>query len=122
MTSVQSPSTTETSQPFEVVSALTDLEDGRFSGFVSPAWTIAGHPNGGYLLAMLGRAAATVSHHDHVIAASAHYLRSPEPGPVQVRAAVLRAGRSASQVRARMRQGDRECVEALLTVSHLEAD
>jgi hypothetical protein len=34
----------------------------------------------------------------------------------------LRLGRSASQVRARMGQGGQACVEALFTVSHLEAD
>jgi hypothetical protein len=71
---------------------------------------------------MLGRAATTAGPHEHVIAASAHYLRSPEPGPVVVEADVLRAGRSASQVHARMVQGEQVCVEALLTTSRLEAD
>ena len=61
-----------------------------------------------------------VSADDHVIAASAHYVRSPEPGPVTITAEVLRAGRSASQVRARMRQEDRDCVEALLTIGLLD--
>jgi hypothetical protein len=107
---------------FDAVSALTDLGPGQFGGEVSPAWTISGKPNGGYLLSMLGRAAAAVVPHDDVIAASAHYLRSPDPGPVTVTATVLRAGRSASQVRTRMTQGERDCVEALVTVSHLEPD
>lgn len=88
---------------------------------MSEEWTIGGRPNGGYLLAMLGRAATRVSPHDHVIAASAHYLASPEPGAVTITADVLRAGRTASQIRARLHQRKRECVEALLTVSHLEA-
>jgi stress-induced morphogen len=61
-----------------------------------------------------------LSFHDHVIAASAQFLRSPEPGPITVMADVLHPGRSASHVRARMQQDDRDCVEALLTVSQLD--
>lgn len=105
---------------FDEVSALEPGEPGTFAGAVDPEWTIGGKPNGGYLLAMMGRAATWSVEHDHVIAASAHYLRSPEPGPVDVAVEPLRRGRSASQVRARMSQGGQDCVEALFTTSHLE--
>ena len=87
---------------------------------MSPGWTIAGKPNGGYLLALLGRAVTASSDHPHVLAASAHYLRSPDPGPVVVEAEELRRGRSASQFRARLRQGDTTAVEALFTTGRLE--
>lgn len=107
---------------FTSVSAITESAPGQFDAVIDPLWTINGKPNGGYLLAMLGRAAVAVGTHEHVIAASAHYLHSPDPGPVQLQAEVLRAGRSASQIRARMSQDDLPCVEALLTVSHLAAD
>jgi acyl-coenzyme A thioesterase PaaI-like protein len=107
---------------FAEVTALAGHGEGRFGAEVSPEWTIGGKPNGGYLLAMLGRAAASVSPHPHVITASACYLSPPEPGAVLIEADVLRAGRSASQVRARMSQDDRACVEALLTISELDAN
>ena len=103
--------------PFSGVSALTPVGEGRFTGEVSADWTINGKPNGGYLLAMLGRAAIMSTPHPHVLAASAHYVRSPEPGPVAVEVQVLRAGRSASQVRARMTQDGQDCVESLVTTS-----
>lgn len=106
---------------FSVATALSPVSPGRFDARVDPLWTIGGKPNGGYLLAMLGRAASAVGAHEHVIAASAHYLHSPEPGPVRVEAEVLRAGRSASQLRARLSQGHRPCVEALITTSRLSA-
>jgi Thioesterase-like superfamily len=112
--------TTPAPSTFAEVIALTEHENGRFGAVVSPVWTIGGKPNGGYLLAMLGRAAVSVSRHPHVITASACYLSPPDPGPVWIEADVLRAGRSASQVRARMSQGDRACVEALLTISELD--
>jgi hypothetical protein len=107
---------------FSAVTGLVQTEPNRFAADVHPEWTIGGKPNGGYLLALLGRAAAAVSPHPHPIAASAHYLHSPEPGPVEVHVEVLRAGRSASQVRTRLEQGDRVCVEALLTLSELDPD
>lgn len=105
---------------FAEVTGIEPAGDGRFAGSIDPAWTILDKPNGGYLLAMLARAATWAHHHDHVVAASAHYLRVLDPGPVMIRVEPLRSGRSASQVRARIEQGGRACVEALLTTSHVE--
>lgn len=107
---------------FSTVTAIAEQGAGRFTGAVHPGWTIAGKPNGGYLLAMLARAAGSVGAHPHPIAASAHYLRSPDPGPVEIEVDVLRAGRSASQLRARMTQDGAPCIEALVTTSELEPD
>jgi len=107
---------------FTAVSAVTQCEPGRFLAEVDPDWGIAAKPNGGYLLSMLARAATSVSAHPHVTAASAHYLHSPKPGPVQITAELLRGGRSASQLRARMEQDGQPCVEALITASQLGAD
>jgi hypothetical protein len=106
--------------PFAEASTVTPSAPGRFDGEVSPEWTVVGKPNGGYLLAMLARAAAAVGAHSDVIAASAHYLHSPEPGPVVIETELLRAGRSATQVRARMSQQDQACIEALVTTSRLD--
>jgi acyl-Coa thioesterase superfamily protein/acyl-CoA thioesterase superfamily protein len=104
---------------FASVTAIVETAPGRFKADVDPAWTIGGKPNGGYLLAILGRAVTSVGSHPHVIAASAHYLAPPDPGAVEVVVEVLRAGRSASQLRARMMQAGAPCVEALFTTSTL---
>jgi acyl-coenzyme A thioesterase PaaI-like protein len=114
--------TATTARRFSDVSAVTRREEGRFSADVDPEWTIRGKPNGGYLLAMLGRASAAETEHDHVIAASAHYLHAPEPGSVSIQVTLLRAGRSASQVRAVMSQKGTPCVESLFTMSRLDPD
>ena len=108
--------------PFAQVSAVVPAGDGRYDIAVSPNWTIVGKPNGGYLMAMLGRAAAAEVEQTDVLAASAHYLRSPSPGPAAIETTVLRAGRSASQVRSRLVQGAHVCVEALVTVGVLRVD
>ena len=107
---------------FAEVTALAARGPYTFEAAVNPEWTIVGKPNGGYLLSMLGRAAASVSRHDHVIAASAHYLSAPAPGPVVIEVEPLRSGRSAGQVRARLSQDGGLCVEALVTTSELDRD
>jgi hypothetical protein len=107
---------------FSAASAVVQTGAGRYGADVSADWTIAGKPNGGYLLAILGRAAVAAGAHPHVIAASAHFLRPPDTGPVEITVDVLRAGRSASQLRARMWQDGQACVEALVTTSTLDAD
>ena len=69
---------------FADVSALRETAPHAFAAEIDPAWTIAGKPHGGYLLALLARSAVAVGRHPHVLAASAHYLRAPEPGPASV--------------------------------------
>lgn len=105
-------------------SAVTETGPGVFAAAADPGWTIGRKPNGGYLLAILGRAAERVTDHPHVLAASAHYLRAPDPGPLTVTTEVLRSGRTVSQVRARLSGEDgRPCVEALFSLGrHAEED
>ena len=106
---------------FSEVCRLVPVADGSFEAQVSAEWTIGGKPNGGYLLSLLGRAAVTVGAHPHVMAASAHFLHSPEPGPVRVEVEVLRSGQSASQAAARIVQDGTRCVEALFTTTAIDA-
>ena len=106
-------------EAFAHVSSVRARGATTFAAEISGEWTIAGKPNGGYLLALLGRAACVLNGSGDVVAASAHYVRSPDPGLVEIEGEPLRRGRSISQVRMRMSQGGRLCVEALLSVSQL---
>ena len=107
---------------FAGVSAVQRTAPGCYRAEIDPAWSIGGKPNGGYLLAMLGRAAVDIGPHPHVIGASAHYLRPPEFGPADIEVEVLRGGRSASQLRARLDQQGATCVEALITTAELDPE
>jgi acyl-CoA thioesterase len=85
-------------------------------------WTVTGRPNGGYLLAVLARAAGQALDdvgHPHPLAASAHFLDGAAVGPATVTIDRLRTGRTISQVRARLEQDGRQCMEALLTMGRL---
>ena len=105
---------------FSQVSAVTRTGDRTFAADVDPEWSVLGKPNGGYLVALMARAAVEVSSHDHVIAASSHFLASPDPGPVEIDVEPLREGRSTGQSRVRLRREDRAFVEALMTIGPLD--
>jgi acyl-coenzyme A thioesterase PaaI-like protein len=102
---------------------------GSYRVELRPEYAIGGtKPNGGYLLACLGRAALAAareagSGHEHVIAAGAQYFRSPDVGPARIDTTVLRAGRTATQVSATVSQdgGPGIGVQAQFTLATLPA-
>jgi hypothetical protein len=106
-------------------SAVEPLGDGRYGAMVDPGWAIGTKPNGGYLLAIVARAAVAeaaigaIADLPHPAAVSAHFLAAPDAGPAEVAVEVLRHGRSASQTRATLFAGGTRCVEALITCGQL---
>lgn len=91
-----------------------------YTAVLDPGWSVGGRPNGGYLLAVLGRAVSAVSAHADVVAVSAHFLRPPAVGDADAEIEVLHEGRSVSTVRATLRQDGRACVEAIVTTGLLD--
>src|ERR1700742_4096264 len=91
---------------FAEATAVAPDADGLYQASLVPEYAIGGtKPNGGYLLACLGRAALAAapgggSGHEHVIAAGAQSFRSPAVGPARIGTTVLRTGRTATQVSA----------------------
>lgn len=107
---------------FGEVSAIEPSGERRFTAVVDPEWSVLGKPNGGYLVALMARAAGAVSTHDHVIAASSHFLASPDPGPVEIEVEPLREGRSTGQSRVRLHRGGTVFVESLMTIGPIDPD
>ncbi|MFC4590017.1 thioesterase family protein [Sphaerisporangium corydalis] len=95
---------------------------GEFAATLDRQWSVGGKLHGGYLLAVLGRAAGEASGaaHPHVTAVSGSFLAPPGPGPAEVLVETLRAGKSVTQVRARLAQDGRPCVEALIALGLLD--
>lgn len=102
--------------PFQTATALVRRGDGPvFDTELDPQWTIGTKLHGGYLLAVLARAAAEVSTHPHLTAISGSFSVAPEPGPAVVEVETLREGRGLTQLRARLSQHGKPCTEALIT-------
>lgn len=98
---------------------------GQYDVELANEYSIMGsRPNGGYMLACLGRAALHAaqeagSTHEHVISASAQFLSSPELGPAQIVTEIDRVGRSATQVSAVIGVGGVRGVRAQFTLGTL---
>ena len=108
---------------FEDASRIEADGDGGFTAELDPEWTVGGRPHGGYLLAILGRAAVALTpQHPHPLSASATYASSPTVGPAHIYVEVVRQGRLASQVRTRLTQQGRVLIDALLVTGSLEPE
>jgi Thioesterase-like superfamily len=100
--------------------------DGVFDVVVNGGWSIGAVPNGGYQLALLGRAAVAAAGavegpgHPHVLAATAQYVAPSPVGPATVHTDVLRRGRRVSQVRARLVAEGRTSLDVSFTVGRLD--
>lgn len=69
--------------PFADATAVRRSEGGGIAADLDPGWDVGGSVlNGGYLLAVMARAAVLDSPHPHPVAVSASYLRPTGPGPV----------------------------------------
>ncbi|MEW2132108.1 thioesterase family protein [Streptomyces sp. NPDC005435] len=81
-------------------------EPGVYDIDLSAGWTIINAVNGGYLLAVLGRALADTLPHPDPFTVSAHYLTASQPGPAVVRTETVRTGRTLSTGQASLFQYD----------------
>lgn len=102
---------------------------GWYTAALDERWCVGTKLHGGYLLALCARAATvavtdagpadtTRSQPEHTAphAVTGTFLRAPDPGPADLFVDVLRSGRSVSQVRVRIDQDERPCVEAAVTL------
>ena len=113
---------------FAEATSVSSRGDGRYQASLSPEYAIGGtKPNGGYLLACLGRAALAAardagSGHEHVIAAGVQFYAALDLGPASIETRVLRAGRTATQVSAAISGGGKVGAEARFTLASLPAN
>jgi hypothetical protein len=109
--------------PFATASRVRSLGDGTFTAELSSQWTIGGKPHGGFLLALLARAAVAAAGSGSPVAdplsVSAQFLRAPEIGPVLLRTDVRKTGRQATVVSVNLEQRGKSCVEGMVTTGRL---
>jgi hypothetical protein len=106
--SVQALRATIGDSEFDRDTTVTLREPGVYDIDLSAGWTIISAVNGGYLLAVLGRALADALPHSDPFTISAHYLTASQPGPAVVRTDVVRTGRTLSTGQASLFQCDDE--------------
>jgi acyl-CoA thioesterase len=98
---------------------LATASEGRFACDLASAWSLDGRPHGGYVAALLERAATlAVDRPDaRVRSISVNFLRPASIGPAQIEVRVERAGRTLTTVSAHLRQGQTAAAMGVLTYS-----
>jgi acyl-CoA thioesterase len=100
---------------FDADTALEPLTPTRWRGEISDRWWVVRGPFGGYVAAFLTRAmvAAVDDPARRPRSLTVHYVEAPQAGPIEVCAAVERAGRSSTTVSLRIEQEGRPVTVAL---------
>jgi hypothetical protein len=111
---------------FDRDTAVTPLSPGVLSAELSPGWSILHALNGGYVLAVVGRALRLTLPHPDPFTVSAHYLTPSRPGPAEIRTEIVRTGRTVSTGAAALVQFEEdgsevERVRVLATYGDLDA-
>ncbi|POM25148.1 hypothetical protein BTM25_37910 [Actinomadura rubteroloni] len=100
---------------------LRRLGDGRYTVDLDGDFGFAKALNGGYVMAVLGRAAVDASEHAHPVSTAATFLRTVQAGPAEVIVDVRKTGATTTSARVTLVQDDRPVTEALITTATLDA-
>ncbi|GAB3274970.1 thioesterase family protein [Parahaliea aestuarii] len=84
--------------------AVEKVAEGRWRGELFEGWRIGAVPNGGYVLALAGRALSEALPHRDPLAINAFYLAPTALGPIDCEVDVLRRGGNTSHASARLYQ------------------
>jgi acyl-coenzyme A thioesterase PaaI-like protein len=109
----------QVSGAFSVATAVADMGGGVFHCGVAEGWDINGNANGGYLLAMTGRAMARAAGRPDPVSVTGHYLSPGKVGPAEVVAHVVKSGKRFATVAATLQAGGRPIIAALGTFGDL---
>lgn len=100
------------SSPFDLATAVRRTGDGTFDADVHDGWDIGGHANGGYMLAIAGRAMVEAVGR-RPLTLTAHYLRPAPAGPCEIAVTVVRVGRRVATATAALTMAGRPVLQLL---------
>ena len=84
--------------------AVEQIAETVWRGELCEGWRVGAVPNGGYVLAVAGRALSAALPHKDPLTVSAFYLAPTELGPVDCKVEILRLGRNTSFAEVKMYQ------------------
>ncbi|GAA1103624.1 thioesterase family protein [Nocardiopsis composta] len=97
-------------------------EAGRYAADLDPGYLIGTAMNGGYLMAVMQRAALAEAAHPHPVSSSYNFLRPAVAGPAEIEAVPLKSGRTVDTVRATLLQDGKPLVTGHIAAAGLESD
>jgi hypothetical protein len=106
---------------FGEATAVRRVGAGRYEADLDAGYAIGEAINGGYVMAVLGRAAVDASPHEHPISTATNFHRVTKAGPAQVIVEPRKEGRTAASALVSLVQDGRTVVDALITTGTLDA-
>ncbi|MUL40115.1 thioesterase family protein [Streptomonospora sp. PA3] len=106
---------------FDTATAVSPSSEGRFTADLDPGYLIGKAMNGGYLMAVMQRAALEAAPHPHAVSSSFHFMRPAAAGTAEIETDVLKAGRTVATVRVTLRQEGKACVTGTIATAELDA-
>ena len=107
-------------QQWESAVASDEIEPGLFRTDLDGGWSVGGGINGGYLMAVVGRALSKVlPGKPHPLTFSTYFLSASTAGPAEIRTRVVRDGGSTATLAADLLQGDEVRISVLATYGDL---
>lgn len=104
---------------FAEATAVQSVADDEYTVTVAEGWDIAGNANGGYLLAIMGRAITAATGRPDVVSITGHYLAPARPSTGRVAVEVVRSGGRHATASAMLELDGRPTLVALATVTDL---
>lgn len=112
----------DTTDIFNADTSVERVGNDEFRATLTDRWgALGGMPNGGYLLAVCGRALAETLPLPDPFVASAFYLRRTSPGPVEIHTETVKLGRRLATGEVRMTQGGKESMRVVASFGDLAA-
>lgn len=105
---------------FDSDTRVEPVGDGIFRATLTDRWDTFNGPDGGYVMAVAGQAAAAVLDHPHPFTVSTHFVRSASAGPVEIVAEKVRSGRRHSTAEVTMSQDGKPVLKMLATFGDLQ--
>ena len=102
--------------------AIRRLAEGRYAVDLDGGFAIGQALNGGYLLAVMGRAAVDVSPHAHPVSTAAAFMRMTTAGPAEIVVEPRKTGRTAATSLVSLVRDGQTMVEALVTTGTLDPE
>ncbi|WP_329253115.1 thioesterase family protein [Actinoallomurus sp. NBC_01490] len=107
---------------FGEATAVRRTGEGRYAVALDGDFGFEQALNGGYLMAVLARAALDASGRPYPISTAASFLRVAKPGPAEVLVETRKSGRTAEVARVSLVQDEAPIVDALITTGALDGD
>ncbi|MFD0774472.1 thioesterase family protein [Streptomonospora algeriensis] len=105
---------------FDTATVVTPASaEGGYTADLDPGYLIGKAMNGGYLMAVMQRAALENSPHPHAVSSSFHFLRPASGGTAEIGAEVLKAGRTVAVVRVTLRQAGKARVTGTIATAEV---